>query len=336
MTAHQRVMAALNHQEVDFPPVFAFVESNTLYDHFAPDEPDLLKAAAIVHRELQVDITYLVRRPPRAEEAGQCGPGYRISAQTTWSEKPYQTMADLEAWRPTEPRPEAAVQAAVAEYQAEKAALEPDTIVMRQGGGFLLYYSTGLELFSYALADRPALVEAMIENLYEHQREYIRGLCAHRPGPAFQICEDLACKHGLLFNPEFLRRVYFPRLRELVGIIHGHGMKVIQHTDGDVTEVLEDLVDAGIDGLNPLESMDLAAVKKRYGDSLVLVGNVASDVLSFGTPQQVRQLVADNIRAGWGHGGHWLDTSAGEFMPDIPLDNALAFFAAAKDPASLP
>ena len=47
MTAYERVTAALNHEEVDCPPVYAFVESNTLYDHFAPGQEDLLKAAAI-------------------------------------------------------------------------------------------------------------------------------------------------------------------------------------------------------------------------------------------------------------------------------------------------
>jgi len=319
VTARERVLAALNHEEVDVPPVYAYVESNTLYDHFAPGEDDLLKAAAIVHRELRVDVTYLVRRPPRN------------AAQTVWTEKPYKTMADLEAWKPSEPNADALVAQMISGYEAEKAALEPDTVVIRQGGGFLLYYATGLELFSYALADRPALVEAMIENLYEHQRAWIAGLVAHRPGPAFQICEDLACKHGLLFNPAFLRRVFFPRLRELCEIIHAAGLKVILHTDGNVSEVLDDIVNAGVDGLNPLESMDLGAVKRRYGRNLVLTGNVASDVLSFGTPADVRRAVRDNIRAGWGSGGHWLDTSAGEFMPDVPLENALAYFAEAKE-----
>ncbi len=335
MTTRERVMAALNHEEVDFPPVFAFVENNALYDHFAPGETNLLRAAAVVHRELRVDVTYLVRRPPTAADearsrAGQGAPGAHVSGMTTWHDKPFRTLADLEAWRPTEPNPEPGVRSALAAYEAERAALEPDTVVIRQGGGFLLYYHTSLELFSYALQDRPALVEAMIGNLYEHQRAYIRGLCAHRPGPAYQICEDLAYRNGLLFPPRFLRRVYFPRLAEMVEILHGFGMKVIQHTDGNVTEVLDDLVDAGVDGLNPLESMDLAAVKKRYGRNLVLVGNVDSRVLAFGTPEQVRRAVRENIRAGWGSGGHWLDTSSGEFMPDVPLENALAFFEAAK------
>ena len=93
MTARERVLAALNHEEVDFPPVYAFVESNTLYDHFAPDEPDLLKAAAVVHRELQVDVTYLVRRPPPAG-VDTAGEDHRVVSQTTWSQKAYRTMAD--------------------------------------------------------------------------------------------------------------------------------------------------------------------------------------------------------------------------------------------------
>jgi hypothetical protein len=142
MTARERVLAALNHEEVDVPPVYAYVESNTLYDHFAPGEEDLLQAAAIVHRALRVDVTYLVRRPPRNE------------SQTVWTEKPYKTMADLEAWRPTEPQAEGVVAQMIAGYEADKAALEPDTVVIRQGGGFLLYYSTGLELFSSPTARR--------------------------------------------------------------------------------------------------------------------------------------------------------------------------------------
>lgn len=333
MNAHERVLAALNHEEVDFPPVSAYVENNALYDYFAPGEDDLLRAAAIVHRALRVDITYQVGRPPRVEEAGPHGnTGAHISGQTVWYEKPYKTIADLEAWQPTEPNPGPAVQAAVERYAAVKAALEPKTVVMRQGGAFLLYYQTGLELFAYALEDRPSLLEAMIENRYAHVKAYIAGLCAHRPGPAFQICEDLGYKNGLLFSPEFLRRVYLPRLKELADIIHGCGMKVIQHTDGNVTEILDELVDAGIDGLNPLEGMDLAAVKQRYGKHLLLIGNVDARVLSFGTPEDVRQAVAANIRAGRGQGGHWLDTSAGEFMPDVPLHNALAYFDAAKTP----
>ena len=331
MTAYERVMAALHHEEVDFPPVSAYVENNALYDYFASGETDLLRAAAVVHRALRVDVTYLVGRPPRAEDEGTSAhAGMHISGQTVWSDKQYQTLADLEAWQPTEPNPAPAVRDAIAQYAAEKAALEPDTVVMRQGGAFLLYYQTGLELFSYALHDRPSLLEAMIENRYAHVKAYIAGLCAHRPGPAFQLCEDLGYKNGLLFAPEFLRRIYIPRLRELAEIVHGNGMKLIQHTDGNVTEILDDLVDAGIDGLNPLEGMDLAAVKKRYGRHLLLIGNVDSGVLSFGTPEDVRHAVAENIRAGWGHGGHWLDTSAGEFMPDIPLQNALAYFEAAK------
>ena len=118
--------------------------------------------------------------------------------------------------------------------------------------------------------------------------------------------------------------------------MHRAGIKFLLHTDGDVTSLLDDIVAADVDGINPLEHMDLAWCKRRYGDRLFFVGNVPSDVMSLGTPDHVRAATERTIVEGGGGGGLILDTSAGELMPDVPVANALAYFETAHDAGRYP
>ena len=115
---------------------------------------------------------------------------------------------------------------------------------------------------------------------------------------------------------------------------------MILHSDGDITDVLDDLVAVGIDGINPLETsagMDLGAVKKRYGRDLVLVGNVDSArVLPFGSQEDVEVEVRRCIREAAAGGGFFLDTGAAEIMPGIPVENVLSMFAAVREHGQYP
>ena len=67
------------------------------------------------------------------------------------------------------------------------------------------------------------------------------------------IGEDIASKTATLFSPAFLRQEFFPRLRTLIGMYHDLGFKVIFHSDGNLNAVMDDLVAAEIDGINPIE-----------------------------------------------------------------------------------
>jgi uroporphyrinogen decarboxylase len=100
-------------------------------------------------------------------------------------------------------------------------------------------------------------------------------------------------------------------------------------------EILDDLVEAGIDGLNPIDpsaEMDIGFIKQTYGDKLILVGNVdGSRILPFGTPDEVIEEVASCIRLASPGGGHFIQCGCGELMPDVPLENALAYFGAVKE-----
>ncbi len=107
------------------------------------------------------------------------------------------------------------------------------------------------------------------------------------------------------------------------------GIKVIWHSDGNITEVLDDAIAAGIDGIDPIDpsaGMDIGAVRRKYGRRLILVGNVGRNhVLRWGTPDQVRQEVRDCLATVGPGGGHILQCGDGQIMPDIPLENVLAY-----------
>jgi uroporphyrinogen decarboxylase len=125
-----------------------------------------------------------------------------------------------------------------------------------------------------------------------------------------------------------------PRLRKQLEPLKQAGIKVAYHSDGDITEIIDGLIDAGVDAINPIEptsGMDLGALKKRYGRNLVFIGNVDANVMTMGNPAGVQREVRRCIREAAGGGGLFIDTGAGELMPWFPLDNILAMCRAVQD-----
>ena len=100
-------------------------------------------------------------------------------------------------------------------------------------------------------------------------------------------------------------------------------------------EILDDLIEAGIDGINPIDpsaGMDIGLIKKKHGRMLILTGNVdGSRILPFGTEEEVREEVASCIEKASPGGGHLIQCGCGELMPDVPVRNALAYFDAVKE-----
>jgi hypothetical protein len=194
------------------------------------------------------------------------------------------------------------------------------------------YHRLGLELFSYAYAEDPGLVSHWMEALNRHEVARVQALHgAYEMSPVALVYSDIADSHATIFSPAFLRKELMPRLERLVAAWHAHGVKTIYHSDGNLWAVLDDLVAAGIDGLNPLEplsGMDAAQVRARY-PKLVLVGGVdASKLLPYGTPEQVRAEVARLLAATGGRG--YLLGSSTEIHPACQVRNVLAMWDAAR------
>ena len=114
-------------------------------------------------------------------------------------------------------------------------------------------------------------------------------------------------------SPAVFRQFILPRLKRMIDIIHQEGAFCIKHTDGNINQLLEMLVSAGPDALNPLEpvaGMALKRVKQLVGDRVCLIGNIdCGYLLSMGTPAEVRQAVRQAIADAGTGGGYILSSS---------------------------
>jgi len=136
-----------------------------------------------------------------------------------------------------------------------------------------------------------------------------------------------------LMSPAHFAEFIAPRLRRMVEVVHEEGALCIKHTDGNLWPILEMIVDAGPDAINPLEpvaGMDIGQVKKQYGARACLVGNIdCGELLSHGTVEQVEEAVRQCIAAAAPGGGFML-SSSNSIHSSVRPENYLAMVRAGQ------
>jgi uroporphyrinogen decarboxylase len=145
--------------------------------------------------------------------------------------------------------------------------------------------------------------------------------------------DDIGTQRGPLLRPALYRRVVKPRHRRMVDAVKRYGKPVVYHTCGGVVPLLPDLIDAGIDALNPVQvsaaGMDAAALKREFGGHLAFWGGVDTQrVLPRGTPAEVREEVRRRT-AELGGGGGYVLCAVHNIQPEVPPANVAAMYEAA-------
>jgi len=180
----------------------------------------------------------------------------------------------------------------------------------------------GGETFYLSLLENPALIARMFEKVEALQYECIRRVVRLDCVGALRINDDIAYNNGLLVSPKHLRGYFFPWLKKVAELCKQQDLPLIFHTDGNVYEVLDDIIDAGVSGLHPIQpnAMDIGYLKQKVGDKLCLLGNIDVDVMTRGTPQEVEAMVKKNLKEIAPGGGYIVGAS--NSVPEyIPLDN---------------
>jgi uroporphyrinogen decarboxylase len=147
--------------------------------------------------------------------------------------------------------------------------------------------------------------------------------------------DDVAGQQGLLISIETWRKFLKQRLAATVQTVKraNAGSYVFYHSDGNVEPLIPELIELGIDILNPIqpECMDPATIKRKYGDRLSFWGTVSVQrTMPFGTPEEVRAEVRARIRE-VGRGGGLILAPAHVLSPETPWENVVAFFQAADE-----
>lgn len=177
----------------------------------------------------------------------------------------------------------------------------------------------------------PDLINAIYDRMYAFMSAYCARLV--RAGvDMIQLIGDLGMQNTLFISPAVWRDFDKWRVRELIRELKGINpdLKLYMHTDGDVRQIIEDLIEVGIEVLNPIqpECMDPVQIKRQYGDRLTLHGAVSLQrTLPFGTPEEVKAEVRHLIENCNVDGGFVLGPSNVMFK-EIPPENIVAMYQA--------
>ncbi len=183
----------------------------------------------------------------------------------------------------------------------------------------------GMDQLLMDLLEEPAFVDRLLDRILEHQLSLMQAL-AHLPWDGVWIGDDWGQQHGLIMGKSLWKRFILPRARQMYDFAHRKGWIVIIHSCGDIVELLPDLIDAGVQVLNPFqpEVMDLLAIKRTYGKDLTFLGGMSVQrTLPFGTPQEVRD-EARRLLEQIGDGGGFVFAPSHTLTEDVPVENVLA------------
>jgi uroporphyrinogen decarboxylase len=203
----------------------------------------------------------------------------------------------------------------------------------------MYWYLMDLETLSLTIHDDPDLVREMTAAFTAWTLEAAQLVADLGGVDAFSISDDWGGTTSLLMSPRHLREFFLPPFRHLVQGMKRLGLPVIMHNDGRIWDVLDDLVDTGINAFHPVEraaGMDLARVKERYRGRLCPIGNINNKTtLVTGTPEAVRREALECLRIAAPGGGYILATDH-SLHDDIPLENILAYVGLAREHGNYP
>lgn len=377
MTSRERVIAALNHTEPDRVPldigggqstslVEETYEALARYIGTVRSEATLSRIFRVARLDgatmsyLGCDVWPVTLRPPRGWSPPLSEPGTFVDefgvkwrkveypAGYYWEQVTYPlehaTLADLDTY----PWPDPADPGRYEGLAEEVVGLYHDTSYALMGDcGFKNHWEPaftllGLERALTALVAEPDFIEALLKKLATINAEVTRRFL-EITGPYLAVIrtsDDLATQRGPMMSPATYRRTIKPHHRRYFALIKQYtDAKVFYHSCGNVEPLLEDLVDAGVEVLNPVQVAalrDPAAIKAKFGKRLSYWGGIDTQhALPHGTPEEVRAEVQLRVRQ-FAEGGGFVAAAVHNIQPDVPPENIVAMSRAVRECGAYP
>jgi len=182
------------------------------------------------------------------------------------------------------------------------------------------------------LMDNPDMVHYCLGKLYDFAYEKTRRICETIPGKVIWIwvAEDVASQRGLNVSLAQIREFLLPHMKRMIELVHEAGAFSFHHSDGAARPNIPNMIEIGMDVLDPVQwrcaGMDRTELKREFGDRIAFHGAMDNQyTLAFGSVEEVRQEVADNIRI-LGQGGGYILGPCHNLQAVSPPENIVAMY----------
>jgi len=347
MTAYERVMKALRHERADRLPIdyAATPEFHAgLKRHLAIEDDEDLR------RRLGCDLRLVSGRfvgPSHiVPGAGVGAPGRDFlgvvwkpvrNAFATYNEIAFHPLAHVTTVKEVLEHPWPSVDW----FDYTSLADEIDRINRNQrycieffvGGAFETpWYMRGLPRFLMDLVECPDIAEAISSRAAEFYKERALRAIEQAKGKIDLVYSggDIGTQRGMMLSPDLWRRHIKPYSTELIRTFKDAGIATMYHSCGSIVPVIEDLVEMGLDILDPVQprakGMDPVGLKARFGDRLVFHGGIDEQhLLPHGSAEDVEREVV-RLTEALGSDGGYIVCPAHAIQPDTAFANVIALY----------
>jgi len=192
----------------------------------------------------------------------------------------------------------------------------------------------GLEQFIVDMIEQPSWSDCLLERIAA--QNMAKATAYARAGVDLIHCgDDVATQKGMMFAPDLWRKLIHSKWKKIWAETKriNPETQIWYHSDGNIADIVDDLIEAGVDILNPIqpECMDIDRLFKKYGKTLTFDGCMGTQsTMPFGTPEEVRDRVKFLIETYGRNGGLFLAPTH-VLEPEVPLENIDAFANACRE-----
>jgi uroporphyrinogen decarboxylase len=357
MRSKERVISALNGVEPDRPPIFATVtpqigyklndylniKNDGLVNSFFANRISFTKALTSLGNDcICVAANWAKDFRPKTDENGNITDEWGIKWHSTgiYDEMIFHplsqisTITELDDYDFPDPLAEGRFDHAenqINQYGEEFAVIGEQECTIFE----LSWYLVGLEKFLMdLLLEKEYLFELMDRVMEFNLTQALR--LVEIGADIIWTGDDMGNQDGMMIDPDLWRKVFKPRMKHVFSTLKSKNpnIKIAYHSCGSIRPIIPDLIEIGLDILNPLQplakNMEAQRLKDDFGNKLSFFGGVdIQNLLPNGSPNQIKETVR-NLKHILGENGRYIIAPAHNIQPDTPIENVITFFEEAK------
>ena len=335
MTSTERVLTALKGEQPDRVPVMEFLMDIKVARAIFPDCRESWECMDRLGMDAVGTGAFFEKKP--ADKYGifvdEWGVTYRRNAESVAHpvSGPISTRADARNYQPPDPEhPDRLGQLPeiVSRFKHKRA------ITFHHRAAFMwAAYLCDLDNLLIDMLIDPEKVNIVMDKVLKTNMRIVQR-AIQAGAEVIVLGDDYAHNLAPLMSPELFERFILPRLKQMIDLIHAEGALCVKHSDGNIMPLLEMILSAGPDGLNPIEpvaGMDLEFLKKTIGKQVCLLGNIdCARLLPFGRPAEVTAAVKKAISTA-GKDGGYIVTSSNSIHSGCKPENVIAMVQAVQE-----